>query len=243
MPSLTIKNLAAMVAEKWPAKALSIALAVVLFIFHRMSTLEERFFSVPLIIRSSDNLIPAKSYPRMIRVNLKGNSNAIYSILDDDIETYIDLSKFQSPGDYRAEIKILKKGTALGIDPLQVRVDPPEIILSLDYKISKRVPLAVSLINSPESGYFLRSSTLNPTHVTIDGPLQIVSTITELYTDLVDQSGRNDDFVVQVNILNPNPLIMIRGNGVADFHGFISRSIPARQPQAVDPAVRTEGAE
>jgi hypothetical protein len=72
------------VVENWPVKVLSIALAIILFVFHRMSVLEDRFFSVPLKVETAGTLIPASPYPRMVRVSLRGDANSIYPILEDD---------------------------------------------------------------------------------------------------------------------------------------------------------------
>jgi YbbR domain-containing protein len=228
MSSLNVRKIITGAVENWPAKVLSIASAIMLFIFHNMSTMEERFFSVPLNVEARGNLVPSSSYPRMIRVTLRGDANSIFPILEDDIETYIDLGKYEVPGDYKAAVQIRKKGTALEVEPLEVGVDPMEISLSLDYKISKFVPLTASLRGSAGSGYVLSSHSLNPTQVIIDGPSGLISDISELYTDFIDLDGRNQDFTVMVNILNRDPLIVIRGNGVTEFHGFISRVIPVR---------------
>jgi YbbR domain-containing protein len=225
---LNVRKILAKAVENWPAKVLSVALAIIIFVFHRMSTMEERFFSTPLNIEAGENLTPSSSYPRMIRVTLRGDANSIFPILEDDIETYIDLDKYDSPGDSRAAVQIRKKGTALGVEPLEISVDPMEISISLDHKVSKFVPLTASLRGTVEPGYVLASHSLNPTQVILDGPSGLIGNISELYTDFIDLDGRNRDFTVMVNILNRDPLLVIRGNGVTEFHGFISRIIPVR---------------
>jgi hypothetical protein len=214
--------------ENWPAKVLSIILAVFLFVFHRMSTVEERFFSVPLNVEAAGNLIPSSSYPRMIRLSMRGDPTSIYPILEDDIEAFADFGKFDVPGIYRSPVQIRKKGTALGVEPLEISVDPLEITLSLDYRISKFVPLTATLRGAPDSGYTLSSYTLNPTQVIIDGPSEVIAAISELRTDFIDLDGRTGDFSMMVNILNRDPLIVIRGNGITEFRGFVSRIIPVR---------------
>jgi hypothetical protein len=215
-------------AENWPAKVLSVALAIILFVFHRMSSLEDRFFSVPLTVEVNSSLIPASSYTRMIRVSLRGDANSIYPILEDDIEAYIDLRNFESPGWYRAPVLIRKTGTALGVEPLEISVEPIEIPLELDRKISKYVPLTANLRGNVPSGYDLISHTLTPTQVVVDGPLTLLGNISELYTDFIDLDERNENFSVTVKILNRDPLIVIRGSGTTEFHGFIQRMVPVR---------------
>jgi YbbR domain-containing protein len=211
----------ARMAENWPAKVISIAFAIVLFAFHRMSLLEDRFFSIPLQVETDKALIPASSYPRMVRVTLRGDANTIYPILEEDIEAYIDLTKYTEKGTYRAAIQIRKKGTALVADTLEIGVDPLELTLELDQRLSKNVHLTANLQGVLEPGYELSSYTLDPAQVVIDGPANLLENITEMSTDFIELSGRNANFSATVRILNRDPLLVIRGDGTAEFRGFI----------------------
>jgi len=225
---LNPRKLFAKAVENWPAKVLCMGLAIVLFVFHRMSSLEVRFFSVPLNVERRGALMPSSSYPRMIRVSLRGEANSIYPIVEDDIEVYVDMDAFDTPGTYTVPVQWRKKGTALGVEPLQVTVDPVEITLSLDQKISKLVPLTASFRGNVETGYTLTSYSLNPNQIIIDGPAELMGGIFELYTEPIDLDGRRTDFTATVNILNRDPLIVIRGSGTTEFHGNISQIIPVR---------------
>ncbi|MDR0316088.1 MAG: hypothetical protein LBH97_04225 [Treponema sp.] len=131
---MNIRKLLTRAVENWPAKVLSIALAFIIFIFHRMNTLETRFFSIPLSVETSSTLIPAGDYPQIIRVSLRGDTGSIYTISEGDIEVYIDLTKYENEGLYRAPVQIRKKGNALGVEPLEISVEPMEISLRLDQK-------------------------------------------------------------------------------------------------------------
>jgi hypothetical protein len=228
MFSLNRSKLLAGIAKNWLAKVLSIALAIVLFAFHRMGSLEDRFFSVPLNVELSPSLAPASSYTRIVRITLRGDATSIYPILEDDIEAYIDLKNHNAPGLYRAPVQIRKKGTALGVEPLEISVDPMEISLDLDQKLSKYVPLSANLRGSVQAGYNLISYTLTPAQVVVDGPLALLGNISELSTDYIDLDDRNEDFTVTVSILNRDPLLVIRGNGAAEFRGFVRRAVPVR---------------
>ncbi|MDR1318741.1 MAG: hypothetical protein LBJ90_03875 [Treponema sp.] len=214
--------------ENWFAKVLSVFIALLLFVFHRMSTLEDRFFSVPLSVESNSSFIPASPYTRMIRISVRGDANSIYPILEDDIEAYIDLKKYDAAGRYSVPVQIRKKGTALIAEPLEITADPMEISLQLDQRISKYVPITAGLRGNVETGFDFVSYTLTPTQAVIDGPMNVVGDISELYTDIVDLEGRNEDFSVVVNILNRDPLIVIRGNGMTEFRGFVRPSVPVR---------------
>jgi YbbR domain-containing protein len=226
--SVNSRKLLAMAVEHWPAKVLSIALAIILFVFHRMSALEDRFFSAPLQIELDGNLVPASSYPRMIRVSLRGEANSIYPILEDDIEVYLDMTRYTEEGTYRAPVLVRKKGTALGVEPLEISVDPLEVSLELDQKISKYVPLTPNLQGFPEPGYELVSYSLTPSQVAVEGPLRLMTALSELSTDSIELGGRSEDFTASVHILNRDPLLIIRGDGLVEFRGFIKKLIIIR---------------
>jgi hypothetical protein len=222
------RKLLALAVERWPAKVLSIALALILFAIHRMSLLEDRFFSTPLHIEANSSLVPASSYPRMIRVSLRGEANSIYPILEDDIETYLDMNKYTEEGTYRAAVLVRKKGTALGVEPLEISVDPLEIVLELEQRVSKYVPVTPNFQGYPEQGYELVSYSLTPAQVAVEGPRRRMAALTELFTDTIELGGRSEDFVTAVRILNRDSLLIIRGDGMAEFQGFVKKLIIIR---------------
>jgi hypothetical protein len=227
-PSWDGRKFLAGIAENWHVKVLSVAAAIILFAFHRMSLLEDRFFSAPLRVETNGNLVPASSYPRMVRVTLRGEANGISPILEDDVEVYLDLTKHTSEGDYRAPVQIRKKGTALGVDPLEISVDPLEVSIELDQKISKYVPLTPNFQGYLKEGYELASYTLTPTQVVVDGPLRLMSGLSGLFTDFIELGGRSEDFTVTVRIMNRDPLLVIRGDGITEFRGIVKKFIMIR---------------
>ncbi|GHV25218.1 hypothetical protein AGMMS4952_02440 [Spirochaetia bacterium] len=215
----------AAIAENWPAKVISMALAILLFLFHRMSLQEERFFSVPLGIETGSDLVPAAPYPGMIKITLRGDANTIYPIQEDDIQAYIDLEKYNGPGTYRAPVRIHKKGTALRAETLEIFVDPLEVMLVLDERLSKTVPVKVTFRGALESGYELSEYTLDPAHVVIEGPAGLLTGVAELSTDFIDLGGRSGDFSTAVRLLHPEPLLIIRGSGLIEFQGSIREQL------------------
>jgi len=225
---LNRKRLIAGITGNWPAKVLSLGLAIIVFIFHRMSRLEERFISVPLRIEHLTSLMPSSAYPRMIRLTLRGEANSIYPILDGDIEVFAEMENFTAPGTYLVPLQWRKKGTALGVEPLQITADPAEISFQLDYKISKFVPLKPDFQGQVDPGFAMTSFSLQPNQIIIDGPADLMMNIAELYTEPIDLSGRRVDFNTTVNVMQSNPLIVIRGSGSIEFLAHISQIIPVR---------------
>jgi YbbR domain-containing protein len=225
---LNWRNILAKAVHNWPAKALSLALAVILFVFHQISNLETRFFSTPIVIEHLNGMMPASPFPQTIRVSIRGDANSIHTILESDIETYIDMAQFNTRGTYVVPVQWRRRGTAMGAQPMQISVEPMEITLTLDYRISKFVPVIASFRGLVESGYNMTSYHLNPSQVIIDGPAELMGGISELFTEYIDLSGRRTDFFMTANILQSGDLIIIRGSGTSEFSGFISQIIPAR---------------
>ena len=212
------------IIENWPAKVLSIALALLLFVFHRMSTMASRPISVPLAIETSSTMIPASSYPQNVRLQLRGEDNAIRSIADGDIEAFVDFTRHEAEGLYRAPVQIRKKGTALNVEPLEISVDPLEVSIHLDFRIVKPLPLKADIYGTVASGFDFLSYSISPAEIVVSGPLSILENVMEIKTDSINLSGRSGDFNLLVNIINPNPYLVIRGSEVAEFYGQIRLS-------------------
>ncbi|MDR1389270.1 MAG: hypothetical protein LBJ31_04775 [Treponema sp.] len=219
------KKLAARLTQNWPAKVLSVVAALFLFAFHRMGDLQERHISVPLNLEISGLLVPSGPYPRNIRITLRGDATTIYPIAEDDIEAFLDLTHQSAPGIYRSQVQIQKKGTAAEAENLEITIDPMEIEIDLDTRVSKAVPVTPGFQGYLANGFELISYSLDPNSVVIDGPQKQLSGVAELTTDAIDLRGRNSDFNVRVRINNPNPLFRIRGDGTTEFNARIRELI------------------
>ena len=227
------KELFFKIIENWPAKVLSIALALILFTFNRLNTLTTRLLSVPLKVETSSMMIAASAYPQNIRVTLRGEDDSIMSIVDSDIEAFVDLTRYESGGVYSAPVQIRRKGSALGIEPLEIAVNPLEISVRLDRRISKLIPLTAAIRGRVAEGFDLVSFSLNPAEIVVVGPLSLLETVSEIQTEPIDLDGRNSNFNMETGIANPNPLFVVRGSGVADFSGFISPSVSVRSIESI----------
>jgi len=216
-------KLLAKIIEKWPAKVLSLAAALIITIFYRMNTLDTRFISVPLQIESSDLLIPASSYARTVRVSLRGEAGSINPILEEDIEAYIDLKKYPAEGVYRVPVQIRKKGNALGVEPLEISVVPIEINLVLEQRTIKNIPVYPVFSGNVAEGYELTGQSITPTEVIAEGPKSSLETIFEFNTETIILDGRYENFTVMANIKNDNPQITIHGSRICEYRGTIRR--------------------
>jgi YbbR domain-containing protein len=223
--------------ENWPAKVLALALSVFLLIYHRMSLLETRVFFTPIVIEQLSAMMPSSPYPRIVKVSLRGEGQNLNSILEEDIEAYVNLKDVKTSGTYKVPVLWRKKGTAQGVEPLQISVDPMEITFSLDHKVSKFIPIAVNFAGQVETGYNMNSYSIEPNQIVVEGPAALLGGISELQTELIDLTGRRSDFSVTASILHNDPLVVIRGEGMVNFSASVSQIILVRNIPNVPIAV------
>ena len=87
---MNLKGIQNALFANWPAKIISLTAAVVLSMFYRINSMEERFFSVPLSLEPPQGLALADPYPKSVRITLRGDADSIFSVLEEDIEVFAD---------------------------------------------------------------------------------------------------------------------------------------------------------
>lgn len=213
------------VTANWPAKVLSVVAAIILFLVYRINILEERFFSVPLKVVLNDKYIPSGGYPGNVRITLRGNRDEIFLILEEDIHASVDLSAFETEGQFKVPVEIEKGGMALEINPLEIKVDPYEITFSLEEKVSKSLEVYPSMTGFTSHGYELAQYYLNPSYVGVEGPRSKVAGMKNILTEGIDLTGRQENFTVRVRLDVADPLLDFPGGNVVEFNGIIQQSV------------------
>ena len=216
-----------------PVKVICITAAAILFLFHRVNTLTERFFSVPLQVNVSAGLAVASAYPKSVRITLRGAEEAIYPVLEEDIEAVVGLESRKGPGMFRAQVKVSRKGTAASIEPLEVRVEPQEITFTLEPLTEKRVSIVPDLRGSPAYGYEMVQSVVTPAAAMVRGARSRVQGVTALSTEEVDLTGRTGSFAARLKISVPSALVKIAGEPSVEFRATIQEAVVAKSLQPV----------
>ena len=227
------RRLARALLTDLPVKVICLTAAVILLLFHRVTTLTERFFSVPLEVNTPSGLAVASAYPKTVRITLRGAEESIFPILEEDVEANVNLDTHRNAGVYRAEVKVTRKGTAQNIEPLEINVEPQEINFTLEPLMEKRVSVVPDLRGSPAYGYELVQSVVSPANVVIRGAKSRVQGVIALPTEEIDLTGRTSSFASKVKLVLPNSLVRVAGDVTADFRATIQESLVIRQLEAV----------
>jgi hypothetical protein len=231
------KGLAKRLFSNWPAKVLSLFAAVLLFSFYRLNRLEDRYISVPLAVSMNDEYVLASQSPRSVRVTLRGESNAIFSIQEDDVTASLDLSGYRAEGKYRVPVQVERKGAALGVDPLEIRTDPADVAVSMEKRVTRVVPVTPSFKGFLEPGYELLSFDLEPSMVEVSGPASVVSRVDDVQTDFIELAGRNADFTAKVRVVKKESLVSISGSDSVEFRAVVQRSLAIKSFEGIPIAV------
>ncbi len=225
---MKIKSLFDHLVENWPAKIICFTLALLLFLFHQMSTLENKYLSVPLRIYAEGELVPASSYPRVVRVSLRGKPENISSVTENDVTAFVDFSYYTEPGFQTVPVQIQLSSSAMSVNPLEVQVEPQQITVNLEDRITAFVPITPSFTGELAKGYRIADYSSNPAMVEISGPRSIVEKIDEMFSDSISIEGKNASFTATAAVLNRNMLVSLQGNTVATFTVTVAPKIITR---------------
>lgn len=222
------------IMHNWPIKIVSLAAAILLFGFYRISSLEERFFTIPLGIRINDRLIASGEYPGTVRITIRGRADDILLILEDDIAASVDFSEYREEGVYTQPVKITRKGAALNINPIEIRVEPLEITLFLEKKMIKSLEIKPSVIGFPEKGYDLSQFFITPSSVEIEGAESVIMKLEYIQTEDIDISSRKSDFTARVRLRKPDSSVIFPGGNVVEFTAMIDEAYLVRTMRELD---------
>ncbi len=218
----------------WPAKIISLAGAIVLFLFYRINTFDERFFSIPLQINTPSGLTLAASYPKNVRVTLRGKTESIFTILEEDIRAVVEFKGEVTEGVIRAPVEIKRFGSSLNVEPLEIRVDPTEITFTLERKLEKSLSVVPNIKGQPAHGFELVQYNISPSSVKVTGPYSQLMKIDKLTVEQIDITERREDFSEKVKIILDNPFFETSGVTAIDFHGLIREAVIIKTFRDVD---------
>lgn len=213
--------------NRWHIKVMSLLLAMVLFWLYRTSSMEERFFSIPLDIRVNDSFVIAQEHINNVRISLRG-SDEVYSILEEDITALIDFSRHDKEGSYREPIQIYKRGSALEVESLEIRVEPGELVMQLEEKVEMSLPVEPSLKGFTSLGYELSQFFVSPSSVTVVGPRSVMEGLDKIQTETINIGERYEDFTVSSRLVKPGATVSFPGGEVVEFRGVIREAILVR---------------
>lgn len=220
--------------HNWPVKIISIAAALLLFFFYRVSSLEERFFNVPLALTFHENYIPAENVPETVRIIIRGRNEDIKLVLEDEIKASVDFSDYAEEGQFREPVQIKKKGFAMDISSLEIRVEPRELNLLIESLMIKTLEVVPSVIGYTEKGYELIQNYITPSSVEVFGSRSKIENLEKIFTEEIDISSKIEDFSTRVRLKKPDSSLSFSGGDIVEFTASIKPVTIERSILGVD---------
>ena len=201
------------------------AAAVILFLFYQATSLEERFFSVPLEIVINESYAVSSPVPSSVKVSLRGSEEKIFTILEDDIEVYADFSIHASEGVFRAPVRFRKKGTAEDVEQLEIRMEPAEITLELEKKVSRYVKIQPQLTGYPAKGLELDQYLLSDEEVMVEGPKSHIEQLEFIPTEEISLDGKSEDFYIRARFDVNDPYLTFPAGDSVGLQAIIKDTV------------------
>lgn len=195
--------------NNWPAKLICFVLAVLIYAFYQVTSLERKSISVKLNVSSNGSVVAASSVPDYVRVTVRGNSEDILHITEDNISALLDLNFYSNLGEVDIPVLLELDESVTAINPLEVTVSPEYIKVTLETKASTLVPVSPVVQGNPARGYEVASYSIMPSSVRITGPQSLVNTVTELSSNIVSIDQATASVSKTVSIFNTNNYITV----------------------------------
>ena len=178
-----------------------IALIFAILIWGRVSSKlddEEKIRGIHVEIRMPQEFVLMEDTPFDIDVTLRGSKQKLNKITSEDLKVSVYIGDpVQGPNKIfvsKADISLPKGVTIVGIGY------PKNRDVLIDRKMSKRVPVKLTLIGSLMEGYAFNIRELIPKKVTISGPRSIIENEFEARADLLLGRDNVEDFDTPLKI-------------------------------------------
>lgn len=120
-----------------------------------------------------DTLVPVEStsYPT-VEVRVRAPRAILETITRNALNAYIDLNTAQAG---RQEIQVQIDAEVPNVDILNI--SPSAVVVRLEKRISKEVPVVANIIDSPPFGYIADTTIITPTSVLVNGAESLVNSV------------------------------------------------------------------
>ncbi|MCK5913501.1 MAG: YbbR-like domain-containing protein [Desulfuromusa sp.] len=189
-----------LLTENWTLKLISLAFALVLWMFIMGERRLEVGYRVPLELQNIPReLMIANQVPSLVDVRISGPRTLQMKVSPNDISIVVDLADLQ-PG--LTTFKALEERLNLPSGLRVTRLSPSFIDLKLERIKQKLVPIKIELVGEPLPGFKLGSVRVVPDEVIVEGGETELKNISTVITEEVNLAGVNEGFSLIVPLIH-----------------------------------------
>lgn len=211
---MNIKQFLEKITQNWIVKVACFVIALIIYFFHSLSTLEKKVFTLPLAIEASGSLVPSVVNPKYkyIKLYVRGKPEQIASLTEKDFKVYVDVSNYTEAGNFEVPVFIDCDERTYLMEPLELVVKPDSIPIVLEEKITRYIPISPSFSGDVAYGFKKVKHSVEPGFVAVTGPKKMVESIKNIYTEGINLQDKNENFTKKVSLINYNSLIKLDKN-------------------------------
>jgi YbbR domain-containing protein len=179
-------------------KALSLVMAIFLWMFVAGEQMVERGLRVPLeLVQFPPGLELEAEAPTVVDVRVRGSSATLSQVGPGDIVAFLDLRAARAG---RRVFQLTPEQVRVPFNVEVVQVSPASVTLVFESSITKTVPINPSYEGTPAPGYVIGKVTVQPGTVEVTGPETAVKGTNEAMTEAVSVNGARETVVENVTI-------------------------------------------
>jgi len=191
-----LKNIAS--GRDFKQKLLCLMAAVVLWAYVGSTRTGEIKLRAPVEMRNLPaSLIVENSHDQFVTVRLSGRQEDIKLVNAKNIRAYVDLENAVASDEIRYPVELVKAGIPEGV---RVDLSREKMLLSVQRKLMKRVPIVVRTAGDPKEGFILGGSRVLPAYALVSGAESRVREIEALYTKEINVDGQSRDITKEVRL-------------------------------------------
>ncbi len=221
----------------WPVKVVCLALAVLLYFFTNLVSLQTRPLTLPINYLLPPGFTFGAEYPPNVRLLLRGKSESLYSIRDEDIQVTADFLQFKAEGEFQTKLDIKLLGSASNIEPLEVSPSPGVVTIRIEKISYKDVSVTARFSGSPKSGYELGNYLVQPNTVRLMGPQSRLDLLDTVLSDLVVLDTQDANFSTKIRVSSDDQLVRFSGSDLVEVQVAIFESLGTITLRQVRPVV------
>jgi len=202
----------------WPfrhvaLKALSVALAVMLWMIIAGEETIERGMRVPLELRQFPAGLELQGEaPLLVDVRLRGGAGTLSRLGAGDIAAVLDLHGAR-PGHRLFQLTPDQVRTPFGVQVVQVT--PQTVALAFESSASRVVPVVPAVEGDPAPGYIAQQLVVEPKSVEVVGPESAIERVKEAVTEPVSIEGAAQDVTDTGSVGLLDPALRLKSSRLA----------------------------
>lgn len=197
------------ILHQWPAKVICLIIAIFLYVFHQVSLIDKKTFTIPLTIQENGMVMHVGTVPNSVSVVVRTSTDNMKLISVSDINATVNLDTIVEKGVYDLPVKINISDNIKVLDPMEVRLKDDKVIIEVDKKSFKYVPIQASVVGDVATGYEIENIAITPSTVKISGPETMINAVEVVYTSRLNVSNAEVSFSNNVELQSISKLIEI----------------------------------